>query len=170
MTTTPGSSTTTASTTTASTASTTTASTTIASKTTASTTTASTTTASTTTVNSTPVHSSSGRKRGFERAQVIVVTNQEFDPERNPSYLETVESEIKKHEEQFGIVWDRDLIDEKVQNIDGKFAVALTFADGCDKLTRLFTVIGQMSNLVKQATVICGSETTTLPDTTTKTT
>ncbi|PIO58702.1 hypothetical protein TELCIR_19858, partial [Teladorsagia circumcincta] len=92
MTTTSGSSTTTAST--------------------VSTTTASTTTVSTTTAISTPVHSSSGRKRGFERAQVIVVTNQEFDPERNPSYLETVESEIKKHEEDFGIDWDRDLIDE----------------------------------------------------------
>ncbi|EYB91727.1 hypothetical protein Y032_0203g1860 [Ancylostoma ceylanicum] len=72
-------------------------------------------------------------KRDVEKVQVTAVTNQKYNPSLNDEHLLTMRALLNDYCISKNIVYDRDLVQEAVVNVGGKFAVVYTMLDAdCD--------------------------------------
>nr|CDJ94742.1 Protein F58B4.4 [Haemonchus contortus] len=122
------------------------------------------TTTTTTTSTTSTTTTTRKEKREVGEAKVALVTHQDFDAKMIPAYLKVVRTAIEQHSKNQNVFYNRDLIDEKTENIGGKFGVVYTILGvDCDKLNEFIISAKGLSTFIRQVAVTCGGKTAVLP-------
>ncbi|EYC02649.1 hypothetical protein Y032_0098g3052 [Ancylostoma ceylanicum] len=99
------------------------------------------------------------RKRDVEEVQVTAVTNQKYNPSLNDDHLQTMRALLNDYCISKNIVYDRDLVQEAVANVGGKFAVVYTMLDAdCDGVHHIAQGAKRRAMFITRIEIKCGSK------------
>ncbi|VDM80705.1 unnamed protein product [Strongylus vulgaris] len=97
-----------------------------------------------------------GRKREVESVEVMVVSNQKYDPSMNDSHMKVFKSLVNDYVKSKGVTYNKDLVHDKAINVDGKFAVLYTLLGyDCNRVNNFVHGAKGEANFVTDIRVKC---------------
>ncbi|EYB81765.1 hypothetical protein Y032_0374g205 [Ancylostoma ceylanicum] len=99
-------------------------------------------------------------KREVEEVHVTVVTNQKYNPSLNDEHLRTMRALLSDYSKSKGIVYNRDLVNEAMTNVNGNFAVVYSVLGAdCDQVNNFAHDAKRQASFITHTEVKCGGKT-----------
>ncbi|KAK6744696.1 hypothetical protein RB195_011423 [Necator americanus] len=98
------------------------------------------------------------RKPQNEKVVVTVISNQTFDPTKNHAHLKVVRALLDDYVHSNGLAFDRDLVQEIVENMNGKFAIRYVIIGAdCEQVEQFVRGVKNHANYITVVKLQCGS-------------
>ncbi|CAJ0597878.1 unnamed protein product [Cylicocyclus nassatus] len=89
--------------------------------------------------------------------EVTVISNQKFDPAMNDSHMQVFRSLLNDYVKAKGANYNKDMVQEKIINVDGNFEILYTLQGyDCDEVNKFLHEAKSSTNFIKDIKVKCG--------------